>query len=176
MPNYTLSGTWPNVKGSSLIKPPPTDGTQDRSMTRRILRESWNGNQGYYKDKANSNGYKVMSNGFRAVMNAGDPLGRKNYSCGGPDMVSGSATRTIRSSSKSGGQSARNCDTSEIQPQTCNVKYVYDSSDFIKYKKQRATNRGYSYYSKKPSINMGFDYSYGGANNTAQSAIRRVRK
>jgi hypothetical protein len=78
---------------------------------------------------------------FRVLNNAGDVLSRKNYSCGGSNMV---GTRPgMLNLIYGGGQSKANCDGTNIPPSTCNVKYVYDSSDFIKYKKLRALNKGY---------------------------------
>jgi hypothetical protein len=48
---------------------------------------------------------------------------------------------------------------------TCNVKYVYDSSDYVTYLKQRAVNKNFN------------DLSYGGdQSHTSQSAIRAIRK
>ena len=68
---------------------------------------------------------------------------------------------------KDGGQDQR-CDGTGVQPSSCNVKYVYDSSDFIRFKKLQAKNRGYT---------NGADYSYGGANNgTTKSVLNRVRR
>jgi hypothetical protein len=52
-----------------------------------------------------------------------------------------------------------------IPAAACNVKYVYDSSDYITYLKQRAVNKNYN------------DLSYGGdQSNTSQSAIRAIRR
>jgi hypothetical protein len=47
----------------------------------------------------------------------------------------------------------------------CNVKYVYDSSDYITYLKQRAINKNYNDLS-----NGGDDYN---GSQSAQRAIRR---
>jgi hypothetical protein len=182
MPNYEFNvprGRWPNVKGASIIKPPPTVGSQSRADTRKILREVWNGNTRIYPTTAGAKN-RWMSNGFRAVMNASDPLGRKNYSCGGPNMISGVPSMGFYTS-RDGGQSRRNCDGSGVEPSTCNVKYVYDSSDVTRYRREKAINKGYSWKntssppSANPPDNNGFDYSYGGANNGAQEALSRVR-
>jgi len=176
MPNYEFNvprNRWPNVKGASIIKPAPTDGSQSRADTRKILREVWNGQKRQYPDTGKN---RWMSNGFRAVMNASDPLGRKNYSCGGPNMIGGVPSMGFYTS-RDGGQSRRNCDGSGVEPSTCNVKYVYDSSDVTRYRREKAINKGYAWKNSTPSIqdNLGFDYSYGGANNAAQQAINRVR-
>jgi hypothetical protein len=52
-----------------------------------------------------------------------------------------------------------------IPSSTCNVKYVYDGSDYTTFKKNQAINRTYN------------DKSFGGdASNASQSAWRRVRR
>ncbi len=153
-------GTWPNVKGASIVKPYLTVGSQQRATTRRVLREAWN---------SNYNGKNYMLNNFRSVMNAGDPHGRKNYSCGGSKMIGGTRPGMLILTTRDSGQSKNKCDSTGVPPSTCNVKYVYDSSDVTRYRKERAINRGYYHNS------AGYDYSYGGSNNAAQSVMRSVR-
>ena len=81
-------GKYPNIKGISVKKPYPTIGSQERGTTRRILREAWNGGNSAAAEYAIQGGAKCINQrSFRAVMNAGDLLSRKNYSCGGPDMI-----------------------------------------------------------------------------------------
>ena len=55
-------------------------------------------------------------------------------------------------------------DATGIPSATCNTKFVYDSSDYIRFRKQMAVNRNYN------------DAGFGGANNAAQSAIRAIRR
>lgn len=164
------AGNYPNVKGASIQKPKPTVDTSERSRDRFVLRNAWNTNT------LNRTGTvtigtvtsELKSGAFRVVNNAGDPLSRKNYSCGGPNMIT-SRPGVMILTTKDGGQDKSNCDGSGVPPSTCNVKYVYDSSEFTKYKKLTAKNRGYRY--------PGSDYTYGGANNgTTQSVINRVRR
>ena len=38
----------------------------------------------------------------------------------------------------------QNCDTTGIPASSCNPKFVPDSSDYVRYKKQRATNLNYN--------------------------------
>ena len=58
-----------------------------------------------------------------------------------------------------------NCDDSGIPPAACNGKYVYDSSDYVRFLKQQAVNRNYN------------DYSNGGNENSgSQSAYRAIRR
>jgi hypothetical protein len=48
---------------------------------------------------------------------------------------------------------------------TCNVKYVYDSSDYTTYLKQKSLNKNYN------------DSTFGGnASNASQSAIRAIKR
>lgn len=164
------AGNYPNVKGASIQKPRPTVDTSERSRDRFVLRNAWNTNT------LNRTGTvtigtvtsELKSGAFRVVNNAGDPLSRKNYSCGGSNMIT-SRPGVMILTTKDGGQDRSNCDGSGVPPSTCNVKYVYDSSEFTKYKKLTAKNRGYRY--------PGSDYTYGGANNgTTQSVINRVRR
>ena len=164
------AGNYPNVKGASIQKPKPTVDTSERSRDRFVLRNAWNTNTLNRTGTVTIGG--VTSNlklgSFRAVNNAGDPLSRKNYSCGGSNMIS-SRPGVMILTTKDGGQDRSNCDGTGVAPSTCNVKYVYDSSEFTKYKKLTAKNRGYRY--------PGSDYTYGGANNgTTQSVINRVRR
>ena len=189
------SGTAPNIKGVSIIKPRPTLASQERATTRKILREAW-GKKGSIvaqlqanpkNQQGNLNVPKLGSIGnFRAVYNAGDLLSRVNYSCGGPDMIGSGPAGTLVMTTKDGGQSKRNCDGSGVPPQTCNVRYVYDSSNFTRFKREQAVNRSYTFYAPNYNgsnggnsvrrLNTGFDYSYGGANNGAFTAISRVRR
>jgi hypothetical protein len=57
------------------------------------------------------------------------------------------------------------CDGTFVPPASCNVKYVYDSSDYITFLKQQAINKNYN------------DLSNAGNNNSAgQSAFRAIRR
>ena len=187
------SGTAPNIKGVSIIKPRPTLASQERATTRKILREAW-GKRGATVAQLQSVPNSVIGNtpkfgsigNFRAVYNAGDLLSRVNYSCGGPDMIGSGPPGTLVMTTKDGGQSKKNCDGTGVPPQTCNVRYVYDSSNFTRFKREQAVNRSYAFFAPNydgssggnsvQRLNTGFDYSYGGANNGAFSAISRVRR
>jgi hypothetical protein len=53
----------------------------------------------------------------------------------------------------------------KIPSSTCNVKFVYDGSDYTKFKRNQAVNRNYN------------DRSFGGNDyNTSQSAYRHIRR
>ena len=115
------------------------DGEQ--ANTRSILRNGWNTAYatGIY------NGHKRVIGPFRAVNNAGDFLSRKDYSCGGPDPQSSSAPGWSQSLMFMGSRKD-NCDTTGVPASSCNPKYVYDSSDYITFRRQQATNRNYNDY------------------------------
>ena len=160
--------TYPSIIGASVQKPYPAIGSSEHGTSRFILRQGYNMRTQHVNGSDTStygnNTRKIGS--FRALNNAGDTLNRQNYSCGGSNMI-GSRPGTMVLTTKDGGQSSRNCDGTGIPPSTCNVKYVYDSSDFIRFKKMMARNKSY----------VAPDYSYGGANNgTTQMVINRVRR
>lgn len=94
----------------------------ESAIARKVLRSSWNTPYatGTYE------GEKRVITPFRAVNNLGDFLGRKNYSCGGPKQM----TFT--------------CDSSNVPASSTNVKFVPDSSDYIRFRKQQAMNRNYN--------------------------------
>jgi hypothetical protein len=140
--------------------PRPTinqDNTNDFSQTRLLLRQAWN--TSYIK---NLGTYKRVITPFRAVNNAGDILSRQNYSCGGPSQTP-SSRPGLRGLHLGSIFSA--CDGTNVEVTTCNPKYVYDSSNYTTYLKQRANNRNYS------------DSSFSGNNsNSSQSALRSVHR
>lgn len=108
-----------------------------RSSTRFILRNAWNSN-----NIVGVNNKKRAIGSFRATLNAGDLLSRQNYSCGGPNPLQSlfsSINNTARKDSM-----PNNCDKSGVPPSACNVKFVYDSSDFTRFRKHTAINRTYS--------------------------------
>ena len=148
------SGTYPNVHGVAVPLTNPMSTGSNRSRPRDVLRRMWNG--------TNANRPTLALGGFRAVNNAGDPLSRKNYSCGGPNQLS-SRPGIPNVTTRDGPPGLSGCDATGVPPSTCNVKYVYDSSDFIKFRKQRAIKRNYN------------DYATGGRHKSSQVAFRRVR-
>ncbi len=127
----------------------------EETATRSILRRGWN--TAYAR--GTYNGYNRVITPFRAVNNAGDFLARTQYSCGGPSPLN---------KSKPGyniGTMFRNCDNTGVPASTCNVKYVYDSSDYIRFKKQQAFNKNYN------DVKNGGDES-----NASYTAIMHVRR
>jgi hypothetical protein len=125
------------------------------------LTQAWNTT---YPSQLSASGKKRIATPFRAVNNSGDILCRVNYSCGGPCQTSQSRPN-LRGLSTHFGSIQSKCDGTNIPPASCNVKYVYDSSDYITFLKQQAINKNYN------------DLSNGGDNyNGSQSMFRAIRR
>jgi hypothetical protein len=139
---------------------------------RLIVKDAWNTQ--YRRQLRRNNLKQSITTPFRAVNNAGDLLSRENYSCGGScqSFQSRPGLRGLRSHF---GAISVSCIPSaaynslqlinNVPAAACNVKYVYDSSDYITYLKQRAINKNYNDFS-----NGGDDYN---GSQSAQRAIRR---
>jgi hypothetical protein len=155
----TLGG---GVKG---IAPRPVSngtlkGSSELETMRFTLRKAWNGAAA----SQNLGGRAPAATPFRIVNNAGDYLSREYYTSGGSNQVT-SAKQSITSGWRglAGGVHV-NDDGTGIPSATCNTKFVYDGSDYTRFRKQMAVNRNYN------------DAGFGGANNAAQSAIRAIRR
>ncbi len=139
---------------------------------RYTLKNAWNTQ---YRSQLQRNNLKQsITTPFRAVNNAGDLLSRENYSCGGTCQTPQSRPGLYGLSTHFGSIS-NSCTPSavynslqqikDIPAAACNVKYVYDSSDYITYLKQKAVVKNYN------------DLSYGGDDsNSSQSALRAIRR
>lgn len=108
----------------------------EESSSRTILRKGWNTQNA--QDSINGNARVITP--FRAVNNLGDYLSRKNYVCGGPNQVNASKPG-LKSRI---GSIISNCDSTGVDAASCNPKFVSDSSDYIRFKKQQSTNRNYN--------------------------------
>jgi hypothetical protein len=139
---------------------------------RFTLKNAWNTT--YPSQLKRVNLKKSMITPFRAVTNSGDLLCRENFSCGGscqtPQYRPG-----LHGLKQRFGSVSVSCTPSaaynslqlikNVPSSTCNVKYVYDSSDYITYLKQRAVNKNYN------------DYTFGGdQSNASQSTQRAIRR
>jgi hypothetical protein len=161
-----LGGGLPGLMPQPIID---HDNSDVFARTRFTLRDAWNTTS--YSGSSNP---KRIITPFRAVNNAGDLLSRENYSCGGSCQTPQSRPG-LNGLRQRFGSTSVSCQPSvlwsalqvdvKIPSSTCNVKYVYDSSDYIKFKKDQAVNRNYN------------DRSFGGNdNNAAQSAMRHIRR
>jgi hypothetical protein len=139
---------------------------------RFTLKNAWN--TSYPSQLQRNNLKQSITTPFRAVNNAGDLLGRENYSCGGSCQTFQSRPG-LRGLKTQFGSVSNSCTPSvayntlqlntNIPSASCNVRYVYDSSDYITYLKQKAIVKNYN------------DLSYGGdQSNTSQSAIRAIKR
>ena len=93
--------------------------TSEDATTRTLLRDSWNNVA--VKDTQGAYGRAIGP--FRASQNLGDFLNRKNYKCGTRHGV---------------------CDATGIAAASGNVKFVPDSSDYTRYKREAATVKNYN--------------------------------
>ena len=141
---------------------------------RYTLKNAWNTTYPSQLRRNNLNKNKTITTPFRAVNNAGDILSRENFSCGGSCQTfqSRPGLRGLRTHFGSVSVSCTPSATynslqqiKNIPAAACNVKYVYDSSDYVTYLKQRAVNKNYNDFS-----NGGDDFK---ASQSAQRAIRR---
>ena len=158
-------GTWSNVRGAAIVLPYPAINGSFRERNRFVLRRAWN----KISESEATENFKPAIGGFRLANNAGDYLSRVNYVSGGPNMISARPRLPVITTKDGGQRSAP--DSTGVPGATCNPKYVYDASDFVKYRRQRAINYGYNGLGDPKSI----DYSAGGANNGAFSPRNRVR-
>jgi hypothetical protein len=137
--------TAPNLGGRLLgggikgISPQQTIGNYKGNgevLSRKVVVKSWN--TAYATGTVN--GKNRVTTPFRAVNNSGDFLSRQQYACGGPNGMSAdkpgwkSRIRNMLS----------NCDGTGIPASSTNVKFVADSSDYAKFKRNRAINLNYN--------------------------------
>ena len=139
---------------------------------RFTLKNAWNTT--YPSQLRRDNLKKPITTPFRAVNNAGDLLSRLNYSCGGSCQTFQSRPG-LKGLRQHLGSVQDTCYPSAVYSNTqllknipasaCNVKYVYDSSDYVTYLKQKAVVKNYN------------DLSYGGDQfKTSQAAVRAIRR
>jgi hypothetical protein len=136
------------------------EGGSEREMPRLTLREAWNGQAATGTVK----NLTVAATPFRAVNNAGDLLNRQYYTSGGSSQTS-SLRGGLTGWKSMVGAIQPHPDKTGIPSSTCNVKYVYDSSDYITFKKLQAVNRNYNNSSFGGNLNSG-----------SQSAFRAIRR
>ena len=139
---------------------------------RYTLKNAWNTT--YPSQLRRNNLKRSITTPFRAVNNAGDLLSRDNFSCGGTCQTPQSRPGLSGLKNHFGSVSV-SCTPSaaynslqlikNVPAAACNVKYVYDSSDYVTYLKQKAVNKNYN------------DFSNGGDDSkSSQSAQRAIRR
>ena len=110
--------------------------SSENTLMRKVLRRGWNTEYA----RGNVNGYQRIITPFRAVNNSGDFLSRVNYVCGGPNQVNASYPGWKSRI----GSIISHCDGTNIASSTCNVKFVADSSDYTRFRKEKAWNSTYN--------------------------------
>jgi hypothetical protein len=114
------------------ISPKKNYKDSESPMIRKVIRSSWNNPYA----TGNVNGYKRVASEFKTIGNITDFLSRKNYACGDiPNPAQGMRGRF--------GSFIKNCDNTQVPCSNANTKFIPDSSEYIKYKKQRAFNQNY---------------------------------
>lgn len=152
-----LGGGANSNSGSGMI------GGSERSQSRLVLREAW-GQYGFLK-RLNilDTSYRSGLTPFRQAMNAGDmKQASSHYSGVGPDK------RLPLINQVNGiGPSKLYANGGSIQPgnsaYTGNPHYVYDSSDYIRYRRLKANLNTYN------------DESFGGSNNGSYTFLMNIR-
>lgn len=158
--------------GLKGIMPQPVvdhDNSDKFAQTRFTLKSAWN--TGSISGSSNA---KRMVGPFRAVNNAGDILSRQNYSCGGT-CQSFQSRPGLSGLRQHFGSISTSCNAdvfysaNQVDPRVpasaCNTKFVYDSSDYIRFRKNLAFNKNYN------------DRSFGGDDYSgSQSASRAIRR
>lgn len=116
-----------------------SNSTRDYSnvVDRRTVRSSWDGQAAY----GSINDHKRVITPFRAVNNSGDFLARENYVCGG---FAPSNTNMPVGFGRMLDRARNNCDDTGVPGGSSNPKFVADSSDYIRYRRQRAVNQTYN--------------------------------
>lgn len=160
--------------GFKGIMPQPLvdhDNSDEFAQMRFTLRNAWNTNK--YSGQNGLQNTRIVTP-FRAVNNAGDVLSRQNYSCGGT-CQSFQSRPGLRGLKQRFGSNTDSCVPSTVYsslqlnptvpPAACNVKFVYDGSDYTTYLRQKAMNKTYN------------DRSFGGNDySTSQGAIRHIKR
>lgn len=154
----SLGGGIPGFIPTPVQKVDNNDGF---AQIRFSLRQAWN--TSYPLQLKKSKRERIITP-FRAVTNSGDILARVNYSCGGPCQTFQHRPGLFGLRGHFGAIQS-SCDGTDVPPASCNVKYVYDSSDYITYLKNKAVNKNYN------------DVTYAGNEySTSQSSLRHVRR
>ena len=115
------------------------------ALNRRKLRKAFKSN-----NVKEAGGIKASCGPFRSAYNLGDPLSRKNMSCGGPNQVNDTNSRILNHkmagsvSNKDCGDMTHGVTPLEVSLKSGNIKYVSDSSMFTQFKHLEAINLNYN--------------------------------
>jgi hypothetical protein len=103
--------------------------------SRKIVVRGWNTAQ----TAPSINGYNRVITPYRAIYGNGDYLARKDYVCGGSNPTN--ASRPGRKVSI--GSIISHCDTTGVEGNSGNPRFVADSSDYTRYKALTSHNATY---------------------------------
>lgn len=148
MVNYTGTNLGGGYQGISPVQTINNYKSSENVMYRRVLRHGWNTQ--YATGEVNGKTRAITP--FRAVNGLGDFLARHHVACDGPSQVHGSRIVTKRALRNH----IQSCDTTGVPITSGNVKFVPDSSDYIKFKKLQAMNRNYNDKSNGGSTNLDY--------------------
>ena len=124
---------------SSVISP------ANNAHTRSIIRQIATGYVAPFHNKNNNNNnMRPICGPFRATMNAGDTLGRRFLQCDCPNPLGSKSVKNGGTMSSYGcGIIVNGFSTKQVPIANCNPRKVYDSSDYILYKKRYTQRQGY---------------------------------
>lgn len=139
-------------------------GGSERSQTRTVLRQAF-GNSALSSNIRSPQAFVSLkiskTTPFRAAMSAGDVNGSVNKApAPGLPAINQVGSQRVPGTQNISGPPRNNGDAYY----TGNPKYVYDGSDFTRYKRLKAINKTYD------------DSSFGGSNNGAYTFIMHVRR
>jgi len=162
-----IGGGANGTSGSGMV------GSSERGRERRLLRKAFGnmflGNWGSPLSGYNNNG-TGSAGPFRRATNAGsiwsgiDVNKPANINLPAANQVNGSIRRASLQSLNSGGGGLNRSTGDKDGLFSGNPTYVYDSSDYIRFKKLLARNDNYN------------DSSFGGSQNSAYSPLMRIRR
>jgi len=166
-----------NAGGAIRGYMPPTTQNVDKRYPeyehiRFTLKHAWNTN--YQRQLRAHQLRRSIVTPFRAVNNAGDLLSRENYACGGTCQTPQSRPG-LKGLRQRFGAIQATCTPSaaynslqlldSVPASACNGKFVYDSSDYVTYLKQKAIVQNYN------------DLTYGGdQSKSTQSVLKAIRR
>ena len=135
------------------------EGGNNRAMNRNTLRLPF-GNHTFAGKNSPITITNAIITPFRSAYNAGDTNGTTNETISSDFTATNQVNSIGPSRLHANGGGTRNNGGAAYSG---NPKYVYDGSDYMRFKKLQAINRNYN------------DSSYGGADNSSFIALNRVR-
>ena len=136
------------IQGISPVQTISSQKNSDEVMIRRQLRDVWNRPNAVGK----INGHKRAASEFKSVANISDFLSREHYAAGNIPNPSNTTHSNVFWKI---GSIIKQIDNTGVACSNSNTRFVPDSSEFTKYRKQRAFNRNYNDYTNSGDQNNG---------------------